>query len=198
MKKTKITALFAAIIFIASCGGKKEESNEEKKTDSIVKTPETAEIPIGEPVEYVSEGGKYKINYKAKPKEEEPKAVEGNIDMYITMLEQGTIVYMTAYADFPPDKLKKAKTKELLDASKGGIVEKFQATITDEKWSKFQGFESVDFTASGPQFSTSYKLILADNRLYQIGILQTGGPVSQAETDGFIGTFEIMGDKPAQ
>ncbi|HYG50287.1 MAG TPA: hypothetical protein VD905_05255 [Flavobacteriales bacterium] len=203
MNKTTLTAFVFTVLLLASCGEKRGETKEEEKKTDTASTAETtpAEIVSSEPFEYVSEAGRYKINFKSRPDDEETKPVQtaaGNVNMYITMLEQGTMVYMTAYADFPAEKMPKTKTRELLQGSKNGIVQKFGAQITDEKWADFQGNPAVDFTATGPQFSTAYKLVLAGNRLYQIGILKTGGAVNQHETDSFIGSFEIINNKPAE
>ena len=105
--------------------------------------------------------------------------------------ESVTKAYMVAYCDYPSEMIKQSDPKTLLNGSKEGVVGQFKAQIVEEKWSKFQGNVAVDFTASGPQYHTAYKLVLAGNRLYQVGILQDGGPVSQDDMDMFIGSFKI-------
>ena len=146
------------------------------------------------PTEFTSNDGKFSIKFKVSP-QESTKDVDteiGAVKMYMFMHEESvTKAYMVAYCDYPSELIKQSDAKKLLDGSKEGVVGQFKAEITEEKWSKFQGNESCDFTASGPQYHTAYKLVLAGNRLYQVGILQDGGPVSDDDMDMFIGSFKI-------
>ena len=105
--------------------------------------------------------------------------------------ESRSKAYMVAYCDYPAEIIKGDNPVAFLQRSKEGVIGNFEAKITDEKVGKFQGNETIDFTASGPKYHTAYKLILAGNRLYQVGILQDNGPVSQSDIDTFIGSFKI-------
>jgi hypothetical protein len=191
-KKSKL--IFATLVvglMLSSCGAKKAEEGA-KATDEA--TTESAEETAAEPAEYTSKDGKFSIKFKTTPQEstkDVPTAV-GDVKMYMFMHEESvTKAYMVAYCDYPSELIKASDAKTLLNGSKEGVVGQFQATITEEKSSKFQGHESMDFTAGGPQYNTAYKLVLAGNRLYQIGILQDGSAVSADDIDKFIGSFKI-------
>jgi hypothetical protein len=193
MKKTylMLTAFAMGVVMVA-CGSKKEEKGAENKETEAAEVAAEEEAPKME--EFTSDAGKFTINFKEKPMEQEqdvPTAV-GNVKMYMFMHEESrSKAYMVAYCDYPADMIKEANAVELLQGSKEGVVGKFEAQIKDEKVAKFQGHDAIDFTASGPQYHTAYKLVLAGNRLYQVGILQDGGPVTQSDIDTFIGSFKI-------
>jgi hypothetical protein len=197
MKKTTLllTAFAASFAVLTSCGSKKDDKGAENKD---AQTSESAVDEEKAPAmkEFKSEAGKFTINFKETPTEQEqdvPTAV-GNVKMYMFMHEESrSKAYMVAYCDYPADMIKEANAVDLLQGSKEGVVGKFEAKITNEKVGKFQGNEAIDFTASGPQYHTAYKLVLAGNRLYQVGILEDSGPVSQSDIDTFIGSFKIEG-----
>lgn len=192
MKKTKLifATLFVGLL-LTSCGAKK--ADEGSKTDEAA-TTDTEEVKTEEPSEFASKDGKFTIKFKVAPKESQqdvPTEI-GDVKMYMFMHEESvTKAYMVAYCDYPSELIKASDAKTLLNGSKEGVVGKFNATIVEEKSSKFQGNECMDFTASGPQYHTAYKLILAGNRLYQVGILQDGSPVTADDIDMFIGSFKI-------
>ena len=190
-KKTKL--IFATLVvglLLTSCGAKKEE-DKGKTTEA---TTDEAEPKVDEPAEYSNTDGRFSIKFKVSPKEttqDVPTAI-GDVKMYMFMHEESqTKAYMVAYCDYPESLIKDQDANALLNGSKEGVVGKFNATITDEKSSKFQGNECIDFTASGPEYHTAYKLVLAGNRLYQVGILQTGSAVAADDMDMFIGSFKI-------
>lgn len=197
MKKTNIllASLFAGIV-LASCGSKAEEKKEEGTADTTTTEAVTEPEEDAASEEFVSEDGGFSINFKSKPSEQtQPvQTAAGNVTMHMFMYEESsTKVYMMAYCDFPKDQMQKDVDRvSVLNSSKEGVISKFSAKVTEEKTGKFMGHDAIDFLASGPQYHTSYKILLVDNRLYQIGILQTGGPVSQEETDQFIGTFKLL------
>lgn len=197
----KTTLILTAIVtgmFLTSCGGKKDEAKKgEENTEAA--TEEKTEAP--EAADFTSEAGKFTIKFKATPTEQTqdvPTEI-GNVTMYMFMHEESvTKAYMVAYCDYPSELIKLSDPVTLLQGSKGGVVGKFQATITDEKVGKFQGYDCIDFTAGGPQYNTAYKLVLADNRLYQVGILQDGSAVTPEDIASFIGSFKINSEAAAE
>jgi len=144
---------------------------------------------------FKSKGGKFTIMFKAKPAEssENVETAVGNIKMYMFMHEEsGTKAYMVAYCDYPADIIKDADPYVLLNGSKGGVVEQFQAEISSEKESMFMGHPCIDFEAGGETYFTAYKLVLVKNRLYQVGILQNGEKVTAMDREAFIGSFKLI------
>ncbi len=193
MKKTKL--IFATLVvglMLSSCGAKKGE--EGAKTTDEATTETSDETATTEASEFASKDGRFSIKFKTTPQESNkdvPTAV-GDVKMFMFMHEESvTKAYMVAYCDYPSELIKASDAKTLLNGSKEGVVGQFNATIIEEKSSKFQGYECMDFTAGGPQYNTAYKLVLAGNRLYQVGILQDGSAVTADDIDQFIGSFKI-------
>lgn len=143
---------------------------------------------------FVSKKGKFSINFKEKPSEQQqdvPTEV-GNIKMYMFMHEESlTKAYMVAYCDYPKELIANADPTELLNGSKEGVIGKFDAVITHEEIAEFMGHPSINFGASGPQYHTEYKLLLVKNRLYQVGILSTS-KIESIDVDGFMRTFKLL------
>lgn len=142
---------------------------------------------------FKSATGKFSVMFPKKPAEDvqDVPTDVGNIKMYSFMAEVSeTKVYMVAYSDYDEKLMEGADSYVVLRGSRDGVVTNFQAKIDTEKEGKFQNYPCIDFTASGDTYFTSYKLILAKNRLYQVGILKVGSAVSKSD-QSFISSFKI-------
>lgn len=145
---------------------------------------------------YVSQDGRFSVKFKAEPvlSSETVETEVGKVKMYFFLHEESTAkACMVAYSDYPAEAVSQDKAMQVLEGARDGVVTNFEAFITSQKQGKFQGYPCIDFTASGPTFHTSYKLILAKNRLYQVGILQSGKVVAPKDTKSFVGSFKISG-----
>lgn len=142
---------------------------------------------------YKSVEGKFSVMFPKKPtatSQDVPTDV-GNIKMYTFMAEvSDSQVLMVAYSDYDAKLIEAAEPFTVLRGSRDGVVSQFQAKLNSETEGKFSGFPCIDFTASGDTYFTSYKLILANNRLYQVGILKVGTAVTKTD-ETFIKSFKI-------
>ena len=191
MKKNLIfITLLSVGLLMESCGSKKDNDKKNDGKENIDGIEEaTSDLP-----EFTSETGKFSIKFKETPKEttEDVQTAVGPIKMYMFMHEEGsTKAYMAAYCDYPEEIVKGGDPITMLQGSKEGVLGQFSATIKDEKISKFMGYDCIDFVAEGPQYNTAYKLVLAKNRLYQVGILQSGTSILKDDIDSYIGSFKI-------
>ena len=159
---------------------------------SMAKKPNSFAV---DKLSFTSKEGKFSINFKQVPKESSenvPTGV-GDIKMFMFMYEaSNTKAYMVAYCDYPIESVNSGDPMTLLNGAKNGVVGQFESVITSETTGKFMGNPCIDFTASGQQYHTSYKLILVKNRLYQVGILQDKEPVAKDDTKSFIGSFKLL------
>jgi hypothetical protein len=143
---------------------------------------------------FKSKAGKFSIIFPGQPVESSSKVETevGTVKLHMFMHEASdTKAFMVAYCDYAKKHIAGTEPFTLLDGAKDGVVGQFKATITSENKSNFQGFPSIDFVAEGDEYNTSYKLLLVNNRLYQVGILVSGKQVTELETKSFIGSFMI-------
>lgn len=81
-------------------------------------------------VSYVSKEGNYKIQFPGTPKEQTQKVASavGDLTMYIVLLEAedqeaANVLYMSAYCEYPGDKISSDASKETLDRFFKGAAE---------------------------------------------------------------------------
>lgn len=148
---------------------------------------------------YKSEEGKFSILFDGKPdvtSEEVPTAV-GAVEVHMFMYEKTkSHVQIVGYSDYPPVLVSLQDPMDMLKNAEMGMVTNMNATSTDQKSSEFDGNKAYEFRASGSQdgkpFNMAYKLIMVNNRLYQIGIMKEAEDISDEEVKSFIGSFELL------
>lgn len=142
---------------------------------------------------FISQEGRFTISFPSKPvrSKEAVETAVGDIDIVMYMLEASrTKAYLVGYSDYPAEMIEGSDTKALLAGAQGGVVENLGAKVTSEKYSKFGKYDALDFSAQSSTYYLKYKLVIAKNRLYQIGILQEGA-ISKSDEKSFIGSFKI-------
>lgn len=142
---------------------------------------------------YDSKEGKFGAKFPGEPKTVSQKA--GGLDLVITIVEKGSGGYAVIYSDMPADVVKAAPAEKLLEGGEKGLVDNFKAKVTDSKKSEFESggkkYPAREITAEKENLTLRIKIILVDNRLYQVFVV---GPKEQAtgkEADEFIKSFEL-------
>ena len=145
---------------------------------------------------YVNSDKNFSIRFPAEPEtgKEVVSTELGDLDMYTIMYEASDVkVYMLAYTDYPADLVSTSDADVLLDGAKEGSLGSFGiSTPSYEKSINFDGYPGKYFEAEGNDMHVAYKLILVENRLYQIVILQLSNPISDSDIEGFIETFKLL------
>lgn len=187
MKKTYLLILAAGLMLTTtfqSC--KSAEGSESTGTEDKTAEPEI--------VKYRSDAGNFAIAFQGTPEvttEEVPTEV-GSIMVTMYMYEKSRKeVHIVGHSDYPSAIVEASDPMVMLNGAKEGVTGNLKATPTDEKTSSFQGHKALEFRASGSGYNLAYKLILVNNRLFQIGIMKETDEVTQAEVDSFIGSFEL-------
>lgn len=131
---------------------------------------------------YNSPEGKYKIMMPGTPKVEAKKipTAVGELTMYIAMLEReeedDNLVYMSAYSEYPADKISSAMSKEGVDrffkgAAEGG-AKNMNGKIKSITESSYKGYPAriiqVDVSLGGENFLALQKMILVKNKFYML------------------------------
>jgi hypothetical protein len=141
---------------------------------------------------YESKEGKYAIQFPGKPAKSTKKA--GGVDLQIAMVQKGLGGFAVIHTDLPPEAVKVAKPKELLDGGQQkGLVESFKAKVTSAKDFEFgkQKYPARELVAEKDQLHLRVHIILADNRLYQVLVVGPKDLTASKEADAFFKSFDI-------
>ncbi len=171
------------LIGVSACGSgaKKNDATDNKTASADVK-------------KYTNKDGKFAIHFAGEPQVTDkniPTAV-GNIELHMFMYEKSaTEVYVVGYSDYPSELMKESNRDSVLNGAKNGVVTNVKAAITEEKKIKIEGNDGLFFKANSDQYYLTYKLFIAGNRLYQIGMMRDGSPVNEDGMKDFFDTFEL-------
>jgi len=148
----------------------------------------------GKDVKFKSKTGRFSIHFKQAPQEtsEDIETDVGPIKLNMFMYEESTAkAYMVSYSDYPAGSVTETNAREMLRYSKQQFLETLEIVTTSENEQSFMKYPSIYFTASSSKYNAAYRMVLAGDRLYQIGILNEK-TIEQADIDGFINTFKIL------
>lgn len=155
---------------------------------------------------YNSAEGKYKILMPGDPSVETKKipTAIGELTMYIAVVESAmegdeNLIYMSAFSEYPTDKINSDMGKEGLDrffkgAAEGGAknMNGTVKTITESSYKEYPARIIIaDINLGGQDFVAVQKLILVKNKFY---MLQTFTQPGKAENDNikkFFESFEL-------
>jgi hypothetical protein len=144
---------------------------------------------------YTSEEGKFRINFEKEPVIETqvvPTEI-GNITIKMFKYEKSAEeIYLVTYSDYPEALIKMQDADMLLKGAREGVVGNFGTEVTNEKKGELDGFKTLEFGVETDYLNLAYKLVIVNNRLYQIGIMKKTEKITESEIDDFIGSFELI------
>ena len=140
---------------------------------------------------YESKEGKYSVQFPGKPNKTTNKA--GGIDLHIAIVEMGMGGFAVIHSDFPPEAIKAAKPKALLDGGQKGLIENFKAKVTSSRDFEFgmEKYPARELIGEKDKLNLRIQIILAGNRLYQVFVVGSKEQVTSKEADAFFKSFEI-------
>lgn len=146
---------------------------------------------------YESKAGKYMVVFPGAPMVESKKTDEGELNI-ASVAEKGG-GFLVIYTDFPADKLKETKPKDLLASGEKGLVDSFKARVATSKDIEFgkEKYPARQITATAfiPDEAVTVNLrltlILANNRLYQVFVFGPKELPTSPEANKFFESFEI-------
>ena len=132
-------------------------------------------VPASQWKYFASEEGRFRVLFPGSPQETNLiiNTTATNITMpcFFVWADRQT-EYAVNYGDYPKA-LKKSSPKEQFDLSQAGMAEKFGNVLTQRDYS-FENFPARDFkfvVGGKGNFSGNVRLILVDERLYQIMVI---------------------------
>lgn len=175
LKKFWITSFLLATLVIAGCSS-------DKKTD--------------ESGAFVSADGEFSVAFPAEPVEsvEKLETEVGTVDTYMFIHEEGdSAVYIASYVDYPEELVAEGDEENMLEGAKNGQLSSLGASPVVEKAEDItvDGYPGLFIKAYGDGLYSISKIVLADERLYQIMVMSTEDYVAQESEDEFLGSFKI-------
>ncbi len=186
MKKF-ITLIFGFLFAVSAC------NFFDKNNDTAEKPEIQTTIDLSHKV--TAEDGTFSIKFPAKPDfSTEPVETEvGILDNNMYIYEHSVdFAYMVAFSDYPQEHIDKYEPYDLLDGAMTGFVGEIGMNIDKQDKIDINGHEGLEFIASGAGYWAHMRDYLVINRLYQIGILSTSGPVNDADAEAFFDSFKLL------
>lgn len=156
---------------------------------------------------YTSAEGKFKVMMPAAPEEQTQKVPSaiGELTMYMAMLQAedesaDNLLYMTAYCEYPSDKVSSDMPKETLDKFFKGAAEgsagKMNGKVLSIEESTYKNFPVRNVVASmevqGMKFMAVQRMILVKNKFYMLQTLSTEGKEKNDNAKKFFDSFTLQ------
>lgn len=184
-----------------SCNNSGNDITIETTVEEVAEEPQdeiVSELALGKDGYYTALDGKFKAMFPGLPvhNSEEVASEVGPLGLATYVYEEGNAkAYMVSYTDYPPVVIENSEVGDLINGGVEGALSSLgikQAEKLEDI--SIQGYPGKWFKGNdGKTFFVEYKMILAKNRLYQIGILQQGSYPSELVDVQFMDSF-IMTD----
>lgn len=209
MKKFILPVVAVATLAFTSCGGgsdienamKDLQSDLETATDKLKDELKDVETEVETALTkdmFVSEAGKYEVMFPGTPTptDQTVPSLIGDLPFHMDMYEDANGAVGVSYNDYPAEVIAAGDPKQLLNDALNGATSQMSLDKEDSKVEgEFMGYPSIDYKgySSTSNYHNVYKLVLKDNRLYQVMMLSDGHYPSETAINNFMGTFKLTG-----
>jgi hypothetical protein len=157
--------------------------------------------PLVDWFQYKSKDGNYTIKMPTEPQVQSQKVntAIGEITMFMAMVEaeetDDNLLYMSAYSEYPADKISSSLDKEgqerFFKGAAEGAAKNMNGKVRTIKEMSFKGYPArmiyADVSLGGQDFVAQQKLILVNNQFY---MLQTFTKATKEDNDNSKKFFE--------
>lgn len=149
-----------------------------------------------EGVEVSPKGGRFKVRFPGRPKENTQKAKTpiGELAVYTaTFATPEGNVFLVSHTDYPADAAKADHHPTLLAGARDGLAGKDGKVVSEGPVphgpDKAAGREVV---VDKGKTQLRFRLFMRDNRLFQVGAVGTGAFVTGRDATAFLDSFELV------
>ncbi len=146
-------------------------------------------------IKYDSKDGKFTAKF---PGEEKPTTItkkSGALDMVITSVEVEKSAYAVIYSDLPVESVNQVPLTKMLEGGEKTFTENLKAKVTKSSEIKFKGngkeYAAREFVATKDDMHFRVRIMLIDNRLYQIFVIGDKKTVSSETAEDFLKSFDL-------
>lgn len=154
---------------------------------------------------YQSKDGNYTIKMPTEPQLQSQKVntAIGEITMFMAMVEadesDDNLLYMSAFSEYPADKISSTMGKEAQDrffkGAADGAAKNMNGKVRSMKESSYKGFPAriiyTDVSLGGQDFLAQQKLILVNNKFYMMQTFTKPQKEDNGNSKKFFDSFEL-------
>ena len=117
----------------------------------------------------------------------------GDIVMHTVMYEESPEkVFMLAYSNYPKELIEYSDPEVLLKSAQEGSMSNLGTSeLSVNEKITYKGYSGLYYEAQSEELYVAYKIILVDNRLYQLAILQQSSPLNESEVTNYMESFRL-------
>lgn len=153
-------------------------------------------VASAQPREYVSGEGKYSVKFPGAPKvsAQTNKSAVGDLTVNIaTYANSDGSAFLVSYTDFPEKATKPENHATLFEGIRKGVTGK-DGKLSGEETKHEIGPDKLpcrEFTVEKGKQRIRYRVILRDNRVYQIAAIGTEAFATGKEGTAFLDSFQV-------
>jgi hypothetical protein len=150
------------------------------------------------PEAYSPKDGNFSVRFPGKPKEttQTTKTDLGTLNVFTaTYATSDGSVYMVSYTVFPAEAAKPETREALYDGVRDelkGKDGKVLATKDKEIGAKKLSGQEIDVERDSGKLRLRFRVVLHDNRLFQVAVIGTKKFVEGKDATGFLDSFELI------
>jgi hypothetical protein len=147
---------------------------------------------------FVSTLGGFSIDFPGTPELHEHRTeIEiGAIELHQYIYQEDNLkAWLISYADYPSKMIELGSSNQLLKGIKHRFMKELKANPTTETQftleQKYPGFSFVAYSKTN-QLDVLYRTFLVENRVFQISMYSSVGPISSKDSSAFVGSFQLL------
>jgi hypothetical protein len=203
MKQVLFIFIFTSLLFNCSSPADVKEPIRTKINKEV---KESAAFIIPPPLKvtkppFYSEKGDFSIVFPGTPKEHQHTTTSEIGTIELTQYIYGkddTDAWVASFSDYPKRMIQLGNKKQLLKGIKYRILEDLRATVLFEEKIKLDDqYDGLSFVAKAKKkdLNVSYKIFLVKNRVYQLSMYSSIGPISAEDSTAFFGSFKLLSEE---
>ncbi len=145
-------------------------------------------------VKYTSPLGNFKINFPNSPEYTNSNidSESGTIKLHIFTSSDASNVFMVACADYPGANLSSEESRNtFINNAASGFFGEMNMSYDEIKGVKYGKFKGKEFSGVSSDYVVLYRLIVANNTVFQVAIMTTGTVINKKVADSFFKSFKI-------
>jgi hypothetical protein len=150
-------------------------------------------------VPFSSPEGRFAVEFPTPPvRAESPvETPAGPATMHTHTAKGPSAAYVVAWADYPPEALQ-ADLEQMFDQTRAGLVANLRGELVSEEKLEIQGRpgRALTLRVGGAGTVLEARLVLVDERLYQVAVVNSEGHADTPEAQRFFRSFEILESSP--
>jgi hypothetical protein len=141
--------------------------------------------------------GKYEVEFPGIPQlsMDTVETDAGNVILYSALVTPNQEeAFLVVYSDYSHELVSMSDAYSIINAAKEGALGNFKAKTVHEKKITLINYPGLEFDAVSDQFTISYKMFMAGDRLFQVGYISLNKSKTHSDFRKFLDTFKIKSE----